>query len=259
MKMKNTVTKTRRTLAIITAGLMANWATAEYAHEAEIQEIETNIIVGQKPIFPHKLIQSGYTEGKVNLIVEIDHHGELRDYLVVYSSHRDFARAVEYVIETWDFTPPKWNGKPISIVRGVEVNFQAEGALIEFNLSSGLFENVFNQGSTALRHKYKLAEVDDLDRFPQVLQSSTPAIPEGILESAKGKKAVFSFFVDTSGDVRMAALSKADPNIDVRALVATQDALTQWKFEKPKANGRPVVIQLAQPFFFNNDNEFATN
>ena len=125
-------------------------SAAEYAYDAELEDIETEINVGQMPIFPQNLIQSGYTEGEVHVIVEIDHHGELRDYMVVYASHRDFARSIEYVIKTWDFTPPKWKGEPISIVRGVEVNFAAKGALIEFNLSSGLFENVFNQGKNIL-------------------------------------------------------------------------------------------------------------
>ena len=62
---------------------------------------------------------------------------------------------------------------------------------------------------------------------------------------------VYNFFIDQEGRVRIPWLDEQEfQHIDEEILDATYDALMQWEFTPPTVNGKKVVTQVSQPFWF---------
>ena len=214
--------------------------------------IQLEIHAKTLPIFPYAMKQEGYMRGEVDLIVEIDEFGELRDHLVSVASRDEFAREVERVIDTWNFNPPMWEGKAVPIIARIRVNFESIGAVISFDITSGILNRMVSQ-DTLMRmyRKQNLVNADDLDSFPTPKVVTKPQVSQVLLDENKGTKGVFTFYIDQRGRVRMPALKQVEGEVDLRLLIAAQDALLQWQFEPPTAKGKPVIVQVSQPFLFN--------
>jgi len=82
-----------------------------------------------------------------------------------------------------------------------------------------------------------------------------------MLNGRDDQKAVFEFYIDESGNVRIPMLREAEASDDIEEelLVIVQDALMKWKFRPPKKNGKPVVVRVAQPIFFRTQNAIFAN
>jgi len=209
-------------------------------------EIELKIHAKKMPRFPIILKQKGYTKGEVELIVEIDEFGELRDHIVSKTTRNEFAEEVKKVIHAWNFDPPKWRNKTVPVITPIRVFFESTGDVVSFDLSSGLMNIIFHKD----RVTKTLVSVDDLDEFPTPKIVTSPRIPTKLFNENKGTHGVFTFYIDQLGRVRMPALEKTNGQVDVRVLVAAQDALMEWKFNPPTARGRPVIVQVSQRFQF---------
>jgi len=213
--------------------------------------IELIIKAKTLPRFPQSLKNEGYSSGTVNLIVEIDEFGELRDHIVSETTKKEFADAVERVIHTWDFDPPKWQDTSVPVITRIKVNFESHGDVVSFDLSSGLMYKMIGSGFMQDTHKQQnLVPVNHLDALPSPIIVVNPLIPNELLADNLGTNGTFSFYIDQNGQVRMPALEKVDGEVDSRLLSAVQDALLQWKFDPPTANGKPVVVQVFQQFNF---------
>lgn len=214
--------------------------------------VDLQIDVTRMPAFPLSLKEKGYFEGFVKVSVDIDHHGELRDWFVVESTHPYFSQAVGRVIEKWEFSPPKVNGNPRTIITHLNINFQSSGTALSMSLPSEMLAQRLNQ-LTGYRQDFDgLTSIDRLDTSPFPIDQPAPVIPQDLIEENEGTRAVFTFYVDQAGQVRMPALTEATGDPDVRLLVAAQDAISQWKFEPPTRNKRPAKIKLSQTFVFTN-------
>ena len=211
--------------------------------------VDFSIDVVREPAFPTTLLNQGYTEGKVAIAFEVDYAGELRDWIVTEASHPDFAKAIEQVIPSWDFSAPKINGESRSIVTRLVIDFRSTGSVLNFDLMTSTNARL-NEISGFRGESIRIADVDRLDSPPRVRSVVKPAIPREALEANRGSKAGFTFYVDEEGRVRVPALSKIDGDIEPGMLLATQDALSQWRFEPPRQRQTPVSIKLAQTFVY---------
>ena len=97
---------------------IGNGEQGEYTYEANLtsDDVDLLIQVVRQPLFPENLRNAGYSRGRVDMLLELHHDGELRDWLVTEANHKDFAEAVDTAIDEWEFAPPKKDGKPISLV-----------------------------------------------------------------------------------------------------------------------------------------------
>ena len=213
--------------------------------------VDLHFKVIKEPVFPLTLKSKGMNEGSVTVLLEIDYLGELRDWLVTEASHKDFGRAVDDVVGSWKFEPPMWNGKPISIVSAIEIRFKASGNVVSLDITNSIAEIYTGIGASSF-DSIKVADFDDLDEFPELVKVVKPVVPKKLLgkNGRKQKLGVFRFFIDTEGRVRLAHVDRVEGKVDIRLLEAAQDALEQWRFEPPTVRGRPVIVEVAQPFTF---------
>lgn len=231
--------------ALITGACESQARTYNLASEG----VQLSLTAPRMPVFPQSLLREGYTEGVVRVAFDVDHTGQLRDWFAVESTHPDFAAAVGKAIGSWTFTAPTVNGEPRSVVGRLQVDFRASGTAISF---SGPDFNaiVINELSGYARDEVKLVRYDDLDTPIKPVHMVSPAIPADMAAANDGASAVFTFYIDAEGRVRAPALDRLDGDVDPDALLAAQEALSEWTFELPRINSKPAVVRVAQEFVF---------
>lgn len=221
-----------------------------FAEEAKINDPGVNLEITPKPMptYPLGLKEYGIFEGSVVAIIEIDSFGELRDYIILEASHANFANSLDRVLPKWDFTAPKVNGEPRTVITKIQVNFESSGDVVSLSISDAA---AVRMGFTNfVRTKNYVVPAVDLDTIPQLINFENPRLPKELLNLYSGESCVFEFYVDKEGNVRMPAVREDGVDMDVQLLVAVQDALEQWKFQAPKMDGKPVIVRLAQEFKF---------
>ncbi len=222
------------------------------------QSIELEIDMKPMPIFPYSLESAGIYSGSVLLVFEVDHYGEIRDYLVTESSHKAFVRSVESVVEKWDCSVPKMNGEPVSIVASLEIKFSRDGGIVSMNVA-GAANMRTSFGKLLERRKSLISPIDKLDNYPQPITRVDPLVSREIIDNNKGSKGIFKFYVDSEGNVRMPTLLRSEGDLNVDMLLAAQEALQQWKFTPPTVKGKPAMVELAQPFVFKDSGALTSN
>lgn len=245
--------KTPKTLLSVLAltGLTMNLAYAGPDSLAlDDYGISLNIDLVKMPLFPNSLVSEGYLEGDVQIVMEINHDGELNDWMVIKSTHPDFVSSIENVIDHWRFSAPYINGENRSVVSHLHVHFESKSSVISFNSLGSANTLRFNQLTGFESESTRLARIKELDTLPYPISQPSPSIPSEVMEKFDGTRAVFTFYVDETGQVRIPALAQTDGEPDLGMVLAAQDALTQWRFEPPTKNKRPAKIQLSQTFVF---------
>lgn len=219
-------------------------------YEANNPSVDFAIIVTHEPMFPLQLKNEGYSNGEVVIAFEVDYLGELRDWIPVKATHPLFIDSVSQVIEKWDFTPPFIDGENRSIVSRLAVEFKSSGSVLSLDMASDMTVLRLNALTGYSNDAEKLADVEKLDTPPSPLHVVRPAIPREVIQEHNGSSAVFTFYVDKAGNVRVPALDYTNGNVEPAMLLAAQDALEQWTFQPPRVNSKPVNIKLSQRFVF---------
>lgn len=218
----------------------------------DIPGVDLRFEVIRLPQFPLSLINEGFIEGYVKISMDIDHDGELRDWLVLESSHPDFVKALERVIDDWRFSSPYINGENRSIVTELALEFRSKGSVISMINGMEIHNRRINEISGFKSRYSELSSIKDLDAPPFPIDQTPPSIPQDLINENDGTRAQFTFYVDEAGQVRIPVLSQTDGDPDIIMLLAAQDAIAQWKFAPPTKNKRPVKIRLSQTFVFKN-------
>ncbi len=214
--------------------------------------VDLHFKVLKLPHFPNTLKNEGYLEGHVRVALDIDYAGELRDWLILESTHPDFSKSLERVVNDWRFSAPHINGENKSIVTEIDIQFRSQGSVISVTSGDAVFNRRINELTGFRSHYSKVSSIKELDTLPYPIEQTKPSVPQELIDKHDGTRAVFTFYVDEAGQVRIPVLSQTDGDPDLNMLVAAQDAISQWKFEPPTKNKAPVKIQLSQEFIFKN-------
>jgi len=204
------------------------------------------------PEVPVVLLRSGFSEGMVHIVVEVDSFGELRDYIVLEASHIELVAELGRVIYQWNFHPPIKNGNMASVIHELIVHIKAEGSVVSFSFPSARSSYV-ETGFKARTSDYEVASWQDLDVLPEPIHVVVPDISKDLLVGKSGRRATFRFYIDYEGNVRIPCVWKLDGEIDDRALYSVQESLRQWRFAPPTVKSKPVVVRVAQVFDLFND------
>lgn len=214
-----------------------------------VSMLEFAIQESKDPKFPLTLKALGYEEGSAVFAIYINQYGGLEDYLLLEASHVDFAKAVEKVLPDWSYSVPLVDGEVASIVSRIKVKFErGKGVIYESTGYSNILGHI--NSHFADDEAYRIFALDELDSIPIPTHMEKPSFHVDLLEERDIVNAVFEFFIDTEGNVRIPTLREADDKVDERLLVIAQNALLQWKFQPPMHKGKPVVAKAAQPFRF---------
>ncbi len=211
--------------------------------------LEFSIHESKDPIFPNGLRSRGFTEGNATFAIYVNQYGELEDYLLLEASHIDFANAVERVINDWNYSVPLVDGEVAAIASKINVKFERGKGIVYETIG---FEPMLSE---FLNHKrtndnYRVFTLDELDSIPIPNHIEKPSFHVDMLEEREIVNAVFEFYIDTEGNVRIPTLREADDQVDERLLIIAQEALLQWKFDPPMRKNKSVVARAAQPFRF---------
>ncbi|MDQ8184496.1 energy transducer TonB [Pelagicoccus sp. SDUM812002] len=241
--------------SLLSACLLASLSIAETSAApstpfSEIEGIDFHFKSLKLPSFPQSLSNEGYMEGYLKVALDIDYAGELRDWLVLESSHPSFIQSLEGVIKDWRFTAPFVNGENRSIVTEIELNFRSSGNVVSLSTGAAASTLRYNEITGFRTNAQKLSSIKELDTFPYPIVQTPPSVPKELIDKFDGTRAVFTFYVDEAGLVRIPVLSATDGEPDLAMLLAAQDAISQWRFEPPTKNRKPVKIKLSQAFVF---------
>lgn len=212
------------------------------------REVSFTIDRHRDPTFPARLRLEGYFDGSATFAISVNHFGELEDYLLLEATHLDFAKAVEKVLPNWDFSVPRLDGEPSSISSTIKVNFERSGAIVYE--TSGIQLIPFLQQIAEAPVAYRIYGLWELDSLPEPLLVNKPEFHVDLLEDRNLVTAVFQFYIDEQGRVRIPTLREADEKVDERLLLIAQESLREWRFSPPTVRGKPVVTKAAQPFRF---------
>lgn len=207
-----------------------------------------------EPSYPTYLKNLGYDDGSATFAIVISNTGELEDFLLLEATHIAFGNAVSKVLPKWNFSVPLVDGEPAAIASKLRVDFKRDQAVVcqSFGYYSMGLQLCMMKDDSDL---YRIYTLDELDRIPVPTKIEKPHFHTELLENREQVTAVFEFFIDTEGRVRIPTLRNADDKVDERLLVIAQNAISQWRFEPPLHRGEAVVAKAAQPFHFTSTRE----
>ena len=197
------------------------------------------------PWFSPVLLSRGITEGKAVLVLDVSPEGKITDSLVLGSTDKDVARFCLQVLQQWNITPARIDGRPVAAQVELTMDVSAQGAVI----SRTAFDmvNDINRQMTGNPIQYERSLVGALDQRPTPLTTVMPKYAKDAEKQGVRGKVQVRFFIDEQGMVRMPAVDAgAQPYLADAALTAVRD----WKFAPPTSKGRPVLVAASQEFDF---------
>ena len=225
------------------------WTPTVSAQKAEFSPFKVTV----EPLYPLALSQQEITEGMAEFVIAVDNQGTLRDHLLVKASHPLFGEAVEEVLPSWEYRPVLIGGERVNAMHRITVNFRSSGMfVVGFDSVNTIKDSRIKLiGGSRNNTEYSVARLPQLDAPPARLQAVHPNIPDSEEIPAEGLRVVYNFFIDQEGRVRIPWIDEQEfQHIDEEILDATYDALMQWEFTPPTVNGKKVVTQVSQPFWF---------
>ncbi len=190
----------------------------------------------KRPEYPMSLRASGNT-GEVIIDFIVDPAGDVRNPIVLKSTHPDFeGPAVEAVLE-WKFKPGQKAGRPVATHMQVPIIFTLDGAgVAAFEVPRKAAKNVPPQ------FQY--------DEPPRPTLTSAPVYPLALLEKKIAGSATVVFAVDPNGATRDIAVREATHPEFGAAAVAM---IAGWRFSPAKKDGQPAWALLSKKQIFDRD------
>jgi len=215
------------------------------ASAAEWQSM--NIEQTVDPIYPHRLLELGVTEGDTRIVIDSDANGKLVDWLVIAYTHKEFADSAVTAIKHWNLTPARLNGEPVGTIVELSFSFSTKGIVVS---TSSPTDYVEAQAMRLLAGSYAFHPCSsrDLDQVPTPVVKPTPYYGTDLAKKGLKGTVRIDFYIDETGAVRMPSVAAEDSGL-LPALAI--EALKQWKFSPPTSHGRAVLVRASEEFQFN--------
>ena len=205
--------------------------------------IQTDAIV-----FPRRATELGIRTGEVHVSVEVDEKGKLTDLLITGYTHPILAETATQALKRWQYEPAWLHGEARSATIALVFSFESQGmVVVDMNVNSYVAMRDLAMRPNA--YTYSARTLRQLDRIPtpaKVVQPINPRNPSNHTPVA----VTVVFFIDEKGNVRLPAVSReTSETYDVFAAAALA-AVSQWQFEPPLSQGKPVLVAARQEFKF---------
>lgn len=199
-----------------------------------------------EPRFPTALLLSPITEGEARVVVNIDASGKLVDWLVTGYTDKAFADEAVTVLKAWRYEAPVENGEPIGVRTELRFQFESRGQVVSLTAieTPNIILKQMGLGPTFVR---SLCGPHELDQPLTPLDTTAPLYPPPSARADTKQSVVVDFYVDEKGHPRMPVVVNGAQAHYANAAV---DALTRWRFNEPKRDGRPVTVRVRQEFVF---------
>jgi len=198
--------------------------------------------------FPDALAQRGIYEGEARIVLWIDAHGVLADWLLASCTHPLIGREATEVLPQWRFKPARSDGEPTDARVTLTFGFRASGMIVSIN-GPELWDRLTPPADNLIE---RVCRPQDLDAPVAVLKAVRPLWPADWKSDAREGRVLLDFFIDENGRARMPVVAEAD---DPALGPAAIEALSHWEFAAPTRRGEPVIVKARQSFKFTRRNE----
>jgi TonB family protein len=190
-----------------------------------------------QPVYP-EAARKDSIEGTVWLKVYIDETGKVIQASVQKSDNAMFNEPAIAAAKQWTFKPVMQEGKQVGLWVSIPYKFKLQR---EENVQPALVP-----GTTEVKQKPP-AENLKVDKDPEAIEQVNPKYPEQAFQDGLEGTVWTKMWIDASGNVVEAKVSKADNDIFNEAAIA---AGKQWKFKPALVNGNPLAVWITVPFRF---------
>jgi TonB family protein len=217
-------------LALAGLGLLLAVTSRAAAPAVDQQPVPT---FQRRPVYPYSLRANG-VKGEVLLDFIVDPAGEVRNPIVVKSTHPDFESPAVEALLAWKFKPGLKAGRPVATHMMVPIEFTLEGGGVSaFTVS--------RQPPKDLPPQFQY------DEPPRPVLTSAPVYPFALLEKKTKGSATVMFAIDPTGVPRNITVREATrPEFGA----ATAAMIAGWHFEPAKKHGQPAWALLGKKQFF---------
>jgi TonB family protein len=173
----------------------------------------------------------------------------MTDYLVTAYSDPLFAESALAAVKKWKFEPAQIHGAARSSKADLTFKFEVEGVVV-VSISALSGSDVIKYKLTPNSQAYAACTLAQLDRIPTPTKIVNPSYPTELARSSRGGRVSVQFYIDNLGHVRMPSVSHETIEANAELASIAVAAVSQWQFDPPLQNGRPVVVLAQQDFTF---------
>lgn len=184
--------------------------------------------------------------GEVRVLALIDQTGELRDLLVLGSSHPSFIAPVATGLKEWDFVPATKNGEATGARAILRIFVEPHRGAAVVSVMEAVADKL--RGRREVGFESYVISANELDSPLRTIQQVSPVVPlEWASQERDLARVVVDFYIDQTGRPRMPLIERSP---DPLLAVAVLDALAHWQFETPFHARQPVIVRVRQEFTF---------
>lgn len=208
----------------------------------------------EEPRFPLRLLDLGVKSGDVRVSVLIDAEGKMADYLVTGYSEPEFRDSVLRALAKWEFAPARVDGEPRNTTADLLFEFEQEGiVVVSMDISS--FTERMNARLAGDSRRFRTRTLRELDRIPVPTTVVQPVFPVNPATLAEPVSVTVFFFIDQEGRVRLPAVKRSTDEKHTPFAISAVQAVSQWRFEPPLAQGVPSIVAARQEITFRREDK----
>ena len=199
--------------------------------------------------YPLIMVTYGVKSGAASFAFSVDDKGVLSDCLATAYTHPAFADSAMAALRKWTFEPARIHGAPRNSKTEVTFHFEQDGvAVVSMDVMS--YNELVHFKVAPNSEAYSVCSVAQLDHAPVATRSAAPVYPDQLARTSRGGRVQVQFYIDPLGRVRMPSVAREtiEANAELAALAVT--AVSQWQFDPPTSNGKPVLVAASQEFNF---------
>lgn len=209
--------------------------------------VPMKVIQTEPVVVPQRAADLGITTGEVRVAVQVDQDGKLTDYLVTAYTHPSLANSAVQALKKWKYEPAWIAGHPRSAMVDLVFVFESRGlVVVDMSIANTMDVLALNLRPSA--NSYRAVAMRQLDRIPTPTKVVQPAYAASSVSAPV--RVTVHFYIDEKGQVRLPAVSREINEAHEALAAAAIEAVSQWTFEPPMSNGRPVLVAARQDFNF---------
>ncbi|MDB6092472.1 MAG: TonB family protein [Verrucomicrobia bacterium] len=193
------------------------------------------------PVYPYALMAQD-ARGTAKVRFAVDATGKVIFADVIAADRPEFGAALQAAIEGTEFEPALKAGKPTQSLLTLDREFSTydDDHLVKRD-DRRLFQ-------VEQKHPEKIVSPGKLDAKLRPTETRAPTFPLALDGKVVKAEALVEMLVDPVGVPRLArVISASNPAFGWSAV----QAVSQWRFEKPKSGGKEAVVRVRVPFNFN--------
>lgn len=177
----------------------------------------------------------------LDIAVLIDHEGKVDDWVPIRTNDMGLVRAVDQVIDDWEFRPTLRDGDPVWTYGEISLRFEQTGGIVDLSISDSVlsFYNLMRDDIQIV------VPFSELDRIPKPVKMEMPGVHRSLIEIGTTQSIRIEFFIDQEGKVRLPIIRELEGRVEVAGIVL--ENVMKWEFEPPMKYGKEVITRAVVP------------